>query len=467
MDVAGGSAGRVPHRHSIATVALGGTLGEKLAAASAAGFDGVELFEPDLIAAPLAPEEVRRRLADLGLVSSSTSRCATSRRVPPELFRRKLRLVRAKFDLMRRLGARMALLCSNVSPQAVDDDDLAAEQLSAVADEARARGLTVAYEALAWGTHVSEYVHAWRIVRRAAHPALGICLDSFHILARGHQPGRDRRDPARQAVHAPARRRAAAADGRAAVEQALPLLPRAGRLRPGVVPRAGCSRRATTGRCPWRSSTTSSGRRTRSARRSTAAGRCCGWRSASAAGHENRRAQGRAQPGIRQPGACRRQRPPRFRVHRAQRAAGDRSGGLERLLTGLGLRRTGPAPEQARRAVGGRRGADPGEQRPPLRARPGTLRRGRRRPRRQRRAEPIAERATALRAPLVPRHRNWDEADLVGHRGARRRGDPPLRGRQCLARRLRPVRRRPSVQRQDPAHGHRSCRSGAAADAVP
>ena len=28
-------------------------------------------------------------------------------------------------------------------------------------------------------------------------------------------------------------------------------------------------------------------------------------------------------------------------------------------------------------------------------------------------AEPVAQRAAALRAPLVPRHRNWDEADLV------------------------------------------------------
>jgi len=185
VDVAGESTDQVPHRHSIATVALGGTLGEKLAAASAAGFDGVEIFEPDLIAAPLAPEEVRRRLADLGLVCELYQPLRDIVGSPPELFQRKLRLVRAKFDLMQRLGARMVLLCSNVSPQAVDDDDLAARQLSAVGDEAQARGLTVAYEALAWGTHVSDYIHAWQIVRRAAHPALGICLDSFHILARG------------------------------------------------------------------------------------------------------------------------------------------------------------------------------------------------------------------------------------------------------------------------------------------
>ena len=54
-------------RRSIATVCLSGTLEDKLAAAAAAGFDAVELFEPDLIAAPDTPAEVRRRCDDLGL----------------------------------------------------------------------------------------------------------------------------------------------------------------------------------------------------------------------------------------------------------------------------------------------------------------------------------------------------------------------------------------------------------------
>src|SRR6185312_8247163 len=31
----------------------------------------------------------------------------------------------------------------------------------------------------------NDYIHAWQLVQRAAHPALGLCLDSFHILARG------------------------------------------------------------------------------------------------------------------------------------------------------------------------------------------------------------------------------------------------------------------------------------------
>jgi len=54
-------------RRSIATVCLSGTLEEKLEAAASAGFDEVELFEPDLIASALAPEEVRDRAGGLGL----------------------------------------------------------------------------------------------------------------------------------------------------------------------------------------------------------------------------------------------------------------------------------------------------------------------------------------------------------------------------------------------------------------
>ncbi len=108
--------------------------------------------------------------------------------VPAEEFARNLRRARHKFELMRRLGADTVLVCSSVSPDAVDDDALAAEQLSELAGLAEDFGVRVAYEALAWGRHVSTYDHAWRIVEAAGHPALGTCLDSFHILSRGSDP---------------------------------------------------------------------------------------------------------------------------------------------------------------------------------------------------------------------------------------------------------------------------------------
>jgi 4-hydroxyphenylpyruvate dioxygenase len=46
-------------KRAIATVCLSGILEDKLDAASAAGFDGVEIFEPDLIASSSTPREVR------------------------------------------------------------------------------------------------------------------------------------------------------------------------------------------------------------------------------------------------------------------------------------------------------------------------------------------------------------------------------------------------------------------------
>ncbi|MEW1825066.1 TIM barrel protein [Streptomyces sp. NPDC088196] len=175
-------------RTSIATVSLSGSLTEKLTAASRAGFDGVEIFENDLLASPLTPEEIRARCADLGLTIDLYQPMRDIEAVPEAEFARNLRRARHKFELMRRLGTDTVLVCSSVSPLAEDDDALAAAQLSQLADLAQEFGVRVAYEALAWGRHVSTYDHAWRIVETADHPALGTCLDSFHILSWGSDP---------------------------------------------------------------------------------------------------------------------------------------------------------------------------------------------------------------------------------------------------------------------------------------
>ncbi|OAH15922.1 bifunctional sugar phosphate isomerase/epimerase/4-hydroxyphenylpyruvate dioxygenase family protein [Streptomyces jeddahensis] len=175
-------------RTSIATVSLSGPLTEKLTAAARAGFDGVEIFENDLLASPLTPEEIRARTADLGLTIDLYQPMRDIEAVPEDEFARNLRRAEHKFRLMRRLGADTVLVCSSVSPLAVDDDALAAAQLRRLAELAEEYGIRVAYEALAWGRHVNTYDHAWRIVEAADHPALGTCLDSFHILARGSDP---------------------------------------------------------------------------------------------------------------------------------------------------------------------------------------------------------------------------------------------------------------------------------------
>src|SRR5690606_39895247 len=57
----------VTMRTSIATVCLSGSLTEKLHACAAAGFDGVEIMDADLVAAYESPEEIRALCERLGL----------------------------------------------------------------------------------------------------------------------------------------------------------------------------------------------------------------------------------------------------------------------------------------------------------------------------------------------------------------------------------------------------------------
>ncbi len=174
------------------------------------------------------------------------------------------------------------LVCSNVSPRR-DRRRRARRRAAARARRARgARGLQIAYEALAWGRHVSEYDHAWRIVAPADHPALGTCLDSFHILSRGTDLDAIDAIPGEKIFFLQLADAPHLTDGRPAVEPPLPLLPRPGRARRRRLRRRACWPPATTARCRSRCSTTSSARPTRTARRSTPCARCSCSRTAAA-----------------------------------------------------------------------------------------------------------------------------------------------------------------------------------------
>jgi 4-hydroxyphenylpyruvate dioxygenase len=175
-------------RTAMATVCISGTLEDKLAAAAAAGFDGVEIFEPDLVGSSWSPADVRDRCAELGLSIDLYQPFRDFDDVRPEQVELNLRRAGRKFDVMAELDTDLVLVCSAASPHAVDDDGLIAEQLHRLGDLAAERGMRVSYEALAWATHVNTYERSWEIVRRADHPALGLCVDSFHILSRGSDP---------------------------------------------------------------------------------------------------------------------------------------------------------------------------------------------------------------------------------------------------------------------------------------
>jgi len=172
-----------PRPKSIATVSLSGTLPEKLEAAAAIGFDGVEIFENDLLTFDGSPDDVRQIAEGYGLAITIFQPFRDFEAMPEPQRARNLDRAERKFDVMQALGTDLVLVCSNVQPSALNDDARAAADLAEMAERAARRGLRVGYEALAWGRHVNRWGHAWKIVQEAGHPALGLIVDSFHTLS--------------------------------------------------------------------------------------------------------------------------------------------------------------------------------------------------------------------------------------------------------------------------------------------
>ena len=175
-------------RRSIATVSLSGTLNEKLTAVANAGFDGVEIFDQDLLCSLWTPRRIKERCEELGLKIEMLQPFRDLEGMTEAQHARAMRRFEGKLDVMAELGTDLILVCASCQPDAIDDDQLSAEQLHKAAELAHERGMRIAFEALAWSTHVWDYRRAWKIVRMADHPALGTCQDTFHVLSRRLDP---------------------------------------------------------------------------------------------------------------------------------------------------------------------------------------------------------------------------------------------------------------------------------------
>lgn len=172
-------------RTAIATVCLSGTLVEKIEAIAAAGFKGVEIFEADLLSFNGTPAEARRMMESLGLETITFQPFRDFEGMPEPQRSKVFARAERKFDVMSELGCDLLMVCSNVSPDSLGGMDRAAADFHELGERAARRGMRVGFEALSWGRHINDYRDAWEIVRRANHPAVGLVLDSFHILARG------------------------------------------------------------------------------------------------------------------------------------------------------------------------------------------------------------------------------------------------------------------------------------------
>ncbi|MET0321241.1 MAG: sugar phosphate isomerase/epimerase family protein [Duganella sp.] len=169
----------------INTVLLGGTTEAKIAAAAAAGFRQIELWRQDVDAAPDGVAGVRAALARDGVGLTDFQVLLDFDGAPgDQRAARRSEAVRM-LDLAVQVGAHTLLVPASTDRRC--DEARIVADLVWLAQQAAARGLRVAYEAMAWSTINCTTPAAWRSVQLAGQPNLGLVIDAFHIFARGRE----------------------------------------------------------------------------------------------------------------------------------------------------------------------------------------------------------------------------------------------------------------------------------------
>ena len=165
------------------TISLAGPLEAKLHAIREAGFTQVMLNAGDLVGHPQGDKAAIDAVGASGLRVTGFQVLRDFEGLSGHLHAYKVDVAKAMLEMCRALDSKVLLACSSTSAHASGDAALLTRDLQKLAMLAVPFGIRVAYEALSWGRHVNEYPQAWDIVQDAERSNLGICLDSFHILA--------------------------------------------------------------------------------------------------------------------------------------------------------------------------------------------------------------------------------------------------------------------------------------------
>ncbi|HSV35705.1 MAG TPA: sugar phosphate isomerase/epimerase family protein [Ramlibacter sp.] len=165
------------------TITLAGPLEAKLEAMQEAGFSQVMLKANDLVGHPAGWQAAVQAVRASGLRGTGFQVLRDFEGLSGHLHQYKVDIAKAMLEMCAALGCKVLLACSSTSTHASDDLDLIARDLRKLALLAVPLGIRIAYEGLSWGRTVNEFTTAWDVVCRADCPNLGICIDSFHILA--------------------------------------------------------------------------------------------------------------------------------------------------------------------------------------------------------------------------------------------------------------------------------------------
>ena len=165
------------------TITLAGPLEGKLAAMRGAGFTHVMLNATDIAGHPGGEDAAFAAVRASGLRATGFQVLRDFEGLSGRLHAYKVDVAKAMLGMCQSLGSRVLLVCSSASAHATGESASITRDLQKLAMLALPLNIRIAYEALSWGRHVNEYPQAWEIVQAADRANLGICLDSYHLLA--------------------------------------------------------------------------------------------------------------------------------------------------------------------------------------------------------------------------------------------------------------------------------------------
>jgi sugar phosphate isomerase/epimerase len=165
------------------TITLAGPLEAKLRAMKSAGFTHVMLNATDIAGHPQGEQAAVAAVRASGLRVTGFQVLRDFEGLSGHLHAYKVDIAKAMLQMCAALGSKVLLACSSSSAHATGEKNLLIKDLQKLAMLAVPLGIRIAYEALSWGRHVHEFTQAAEIVREADRANLGMCLDSYHILA--------------------------------------------------------------------------------------------------------------------------------------------------------------------------------------------------------------------------------------------------------------------------------------------
>lgn len=170
-------------RFGMDTITLAGPLEAKLRAAKAAGFTQIMLVAADIVGHPDGDDAAIAAVRASGLRVTGFQVLRDFEGLSGHLHAYKLDVAKAMLRMCNALGSKVLLACSSTSAHASGERELLKRDLQKLATLAVPLDIRIAFEALSWGRYVNEFPQAWELVQEADRANLGLCLDSYHIIA--------------------------------------------------------------------------------------------------------------------------------------------------------------------------------------------------------------------------------------------------------------------------------------------